>query len=501
MKRTRYGRAVASTAVALVAGIGFSPAAHGQVIVSADPGKSTSAPNSPGKPTRVEMTVSPAGTPKRTDRASLSFAGREVLDENAAVFYLQGLQLLGPLKVEEAEEISNLRDDAGLLANQDRADYLINQHLQDAVRVLELGARCRRCDWQTPIAEFGESALMPELGRFRAVARTLALKIRLAGARGNFDEAVSTLRIGIGFARHIADGPTLIQGLVGCAIADLMFLEMEEVVRKPGAPSLYWTLSSLGTPLFDVHATLANERRFVEFSFPELADIDSGRLGPEESLRAWKAFVKKIEPLRGGGAGGRSEGVADFTTAMSEVSNAIEVYPAACEYLLAAGYTLTEVNAMPMSYASLRYRLGQYLDAQDELHRWTTVPYWQAVLRLVALETAASELPSSRRIEALEMFSSPLARALSSHIRSERRLALLKCVEAIRLYAGVNAGKLPTRLSDTLSIAPCPLDPATGAAFDYRVEGGTAIISGASDPKWQSIVGFEYVVRVSSPGK
>jgi hypothetical protein len=63
-----------------------------------------------------------------------------------------------------------------------------------------------------------------------------------------------------------------------------------------------------------------------------------------------------------------------------------------------------------------------------------------------------------------------------AHVRLEQRLALLRTVEAIRLAAAKNGGKLPAGLSEVG--VPVPIDPVSGKPFEYRVEGLTAVLSG-----------------------
>jgi hypothetical protein len=61
--------------------------------------------------------------------------------------------------------------------------------------------------------------------------------------------------------------------------------------------------------------------------------------------------------------------------------------------------------------------------------------------------------------------------------RLEQRIALLRHVEALRLYAAEHDGKLPEKLSDIE--VPLPVDPFTGKPFAYKVEGGTAHVRGS----------------------
>jgi hypothetical protein len=59
--------------------------------------------------------------------------------------------------------------------------------------------------------------------------------------------------------------------------------------------------------------------------------------------------------------------------------------------------------------------------------------------------------------------------------RSERRVAALKCVEAIRLYAAAHNGKFPNELSEITQV-PVPADPVTKKPLIYRRNGSKAIL-------------------------
>jgi hypothetical protein len=58
--------------------------------------------------------------------------------------------------------------------------------------------------------------------------------------------------------------------------------------------------------------------------------------------------------------------------------------------------------------------------------------------------------------------------------RIEQRIALLRHVEALRLYAAGHGGKLPEKLSEVA--VPLPTDPFTGKSFEYRPDGTTAYL-------------------------
>jgi hypothetical protein len=65
-------------------------------------------------------------------------------------------------------------------------------------------------------------------------------------------------------------------------------------------------------------------------------------------------------------------------------------------------------------------------------------------------------------------------------VRLEQRIAMLRAVEAIRLDAATNGGKLPASLGD-LSV-PVPADPVSGKPFAYKLDGMTAVLEGKPTP-------------------
>jgi hypothetical protein len=62
-----------------------------------------------------------------------------------------------------------------------------------------------------------------------------------------------------------------------------------------------------------------------------------------------------------------------------------------------------------------------------------------------------------------------------------QRLALLRQVEALRLYAAAHDGKFPEKLADCG--VPLPVDPFTGKPFLYEVKDGTAHVRGTPPPR------------------
>ena len=78
--------------------------------------------------------------------------------------------------------------------------------------------------------------------------------------------------------------------------------------------------------------------------------------------------------------------------------------------------------------------------------------------------------------------------------RLERRIGLLRLVEALRIHAAAHAGKLPEALSQVTEV-PIPDDPATGHPFEYRRDGASAVIPTPPDDLKSPIPTYRITVR------
>jgi hypothetical protein len=117
--------------------------------------------------------------------------------------------------------------------------------------------------------------------------------------------------------------------------------------------------------------------------------------------------------------------------------------------------------------------------------KWQTFPYAEAIKGMEQAERRVREARAKVLSPAGDVPALPLAtlflpairRAWSAHARVDRRIAALRCVEAIRLYAAAHEGKLPRALADIKEV-PVPPDPYTGKPFAYRLAGGVATLEG-----------------------
>jgi hypothetical protein len=129
---------------------------------------------------------------------------------------------------------------------------------------------------------FSFSTRLPELSQFRNLGRVLAMKQYVQLADGRTRDAIQTTRIGLRFAR-VVQMDTVIGGLVGAAITRLTLRPMAEHLDQMSAgdcEQLYkLCLQALSTPE-PMAALIAAERRGIRSSLVEL-EQNIAKEGPD----------------------------------------------------------------------------------------------------------------------------------------------------------------------------------------------------------------------------
>ena len=116
---------------------------------------------------------------------------------------------------------------------------------------------------------------------------------------------------------------------------------------------------------------------------------------------------------------------------------------------------------------------------RDELMKLLNLPPWQFEPLFAELEP---HIRGNKNAPALfaDLLLPAAEKVHRAQWRLEQRLALLRHVEALRLYAAAHDGALPAKLSDIP--VPLPDDPFTGKPFRYEVTGQTAHLRGSPPP-------------------
>jgi hypothetical protein len=262
--------------------------------------------------------------------------------------------------------------------------------------------------------------------------------------------------------RSIAQGPTVIQDLVGVAITALMLKEVEGLMQMPDSPNLYWALTALPDPMIDMHSSLENEREVVFVEFPQLRNLESEILSPAQASAVASDFMKKIQTLGGGTGDEPFHGLLPVGWVMMHYSDAKE-------FLARNGYSQERIEAMPAAQAVLIYQKQEYLEMLDSFFKWFELPYYQAQPHLQEAEKRFDNHQHTKGIK-MNLFTTllpALSRIAFLQARLDRNIALLRTIEAIRMFTANNSGKLPRSLAEITSV-PIPADPVTGKDFIYR---------------------------------
>ena len=311
----------------------------------------------------------------------------------------------------------------------------------------------------------------------REFARFLAARARLEMAEGRLDKAVYTLRTGFALARHVGDGQLLIQALVGVAIGHVMLAQLEELLRQPGAPNLYWALTDLPRPFVDLRRPLQGEKLWLFGTFTELRNVDDPHLSPRQLER----LESMAELLLREGNGPRNP-TSDSVMRLAVIAWVAKDYPAAKQALIAAGRKPDDVEALPALQVVLIASLRDFERRQDDLFKWAALPYPDA---RPGLQRAHKELVRAKSppdgLSIAEVFLPALIKVVDTAARLDRRIAALRCIEAVRLHAAAHDGKPPAALADITEV-PIPIDPLTAKKFDYKVNGDMFTLSAGPPP-------------------
>jgi hypothetical protein len=86
-----------------------------------------------------------------------------------------------------------------------------------------------------------------------------------------------------------------------------------------------------------------------------------------------------------------------------------------------------------------------------------------------------------------------IEQARAASVRLDCLLVRLQTIEALRMHAAANAGKLPGSMSE-ITLVPIPINPITGQTIIYYVEDETAVLE---FPSPNSIVTYGEIIRLT----
>ena len=471
----------------------------------------------PPGPTIVSITLQPATTPRPTLKYHLVPEQYGLIAGNAATFYHRAMLMIagrqneeawqphsktGPAKLSFDEQLSAWLDVRAAHLPREEVRALLNR-FASIIREIELGANRDHCDWEFARRDEGINLLIPEIQNSRTLARLISLQARLAIADGRLEAALQSIQTGMTLARHVATGPTLIQTLVGDAIAFTMASCLEDLIGAPGAPSLFWALADRPRPFVDLRLAFESERHIVEKEFPALLDLDKGVWSLDQTRRVADSLQEKLFDIASGYP--IPEWNASVPSHLPPTSRRLilatmcaRIEPEARRALIQAGRSPAEVATLPVIQAALLYVYGQSRERRDAMFKWANVPYASSANEFKPVPLTAAERRANPLLAIFALLEEGYGPSRLAAVRVDRQLDILQVVEAIRLDATRHEGRLPASL-DAIKDLPIPLDQATGKSFEYRVHGDSATLIAPSLAEVQFTPAITIQIELTPP--
>lgn len=384
------------------------------------------------------------------------------LPGNAAILYLDSVLLMGPGARDKAEKAMEAYDSKDVARFNSLADSLKNRSL---IQELDLAGRREDCNWEAPLREMGAYTLLPHLAPLKDLGRILKVRALREIGQDKVDDALKTLRLGYEMSDKMGREPILISGLVSLSITSMMDDCLEQLMNRPDAPNLYWALSEFPSRRSILGASLDGESYWWVNAVPNL---NRAWVGEDLSAEQWRAVFDYLN------------GIINTThpsgpDAVTEISPEL-MRQAREQYAQTHPITPEQAAGVDPVIVVGSFYLSQYEIARDDLFDLRGLAYPVLLVKRKEygdhLAKLMREQPGNLFLQTLPNFQ----RAAWTFAWTDRRLAALTAVEAIRSYAAANGGELPAQLSD-ITDTPVPLNPATGQPFEYRVDNGVATLS------------------------
>jgi hypothetical protein len=445
----------------------------------------------------IRMTVTPAAAPVPSLRYRLVSRDVDLKPGNSVPHYYRAMLNLTRdtenIRKKYKEEDINQWETAGHEGTSlrdlplEKLRDVANSTLGAAGMHLAVATTSRECNWDLGIEDIRGpelvSVLLPEFQSARDLARMLTLRTRLEIAEHRYNEAVETMRQQYRLAHDVAQVPLLICGLVGIAIDSLSNAALVEFIANPDSPNMYWALTELTPSLANLQAAARFEMDFGARLFPYIHNAET----TEHSAEEWnRLFTQALQDF---GKAGGMVGDRGSTFILNDVGAGIAAnglaligYPHAKERLIAAGMNRERVEKMAVGQVLAIYMERNYRNIAEEWEKIWYVPFADMPKIADALDKrlAAAHMlgtGTDREIIPLASLLLPSIQATrNAQVRLERQVAALRVIEALRLYAAEHNGELPDSLDKITSVS-VPLNPATDKAFEYRLDGKTAMLT------------------------
>jgi len=332
----------------------------------------------------------------------------------------------------------------------------------------------RDAGWEYPIGEVpAMTILLPDVQGLRAfLGFGLSSRAKYHLSRGELEEALELIKVGIANARHMAATPFVINQLVAAAVHRTMLDRTVDLISQPQSPNLYWGLSAIPKGILSLEKTADFEGQVLALTFPFVKDLDKNR-----DSREWKKlFDQQLNQLA------QTMGLVVPKEEAAKKQAFAEAERVARRQLVEIpGYSREKVGQMTMEEAVLRWYVFNHLNLDARYNAYSVLPPREAIPQLVKLNKDANEFYSHLNSKFHDFFKNPLFNYLTLN-GVYRRIQIIRVIEAVRHYAATHDGKFPEKLKEITDI-PVPLDPLTDKPFVWKVEAGQATLSPPDFPE------------------
>jgi len=438
------------------------------------------------------LTLTPRQAPVQALKYQLLPLSSELKEGNAVPIYLRLVHEQSDVARRRRTDIPTKWNELPLESLPVRDTLAFLHEHRRFLRQMELGARRKTADWNYTLDEGSPiDILLPDVQNMRSYVPLLVLKVRVDLAAGNYEAAAHGLATGFAFSRHVSQGPFLINGLVGIAIAGQFQDTLLDFVQRPDAPNLYWSLAVLPRPLIPLRHGLELEERFLEMQFSDLADLDRERT-PEQ----WDGVLNRVrvEYQRISAASwmqAKKQAPLPRTSPGDSAATSPDL-PAARKYLAERMHLeAAEVKAMPPAQVLVLYLVGSFKEFRDDQFKAAYLPYPEAQPVLAEADKRLDAAPDTEAKRFAKTLMPAIVKILAAPNRVQRKIAALRVIEALRMHAAAHDGRLPDKLSE-VTVVPLPDDPGTGRPFEYHRDGRTATLTGRIPGQPLAITGLRY---------
>jgi hypothetical protein len=457
--------------------------------------------------TTVELSIAAAPEPRPALKYRLLPTISERKPGNAALHYYRAILFLRQKPKEYWQEYTDhekiwTEAPKAEFPKEQIANWLAAQrHVFTEIRH---GAYKEHCDWDFRLQDVRGPQLyeflLPEIQECRQLARSLRIKARYEIFDGRPDDALETLRWGYQLARHVAQPPLLVPGLVGLAISSVMNAELEHLIAE-SPHNYYWAIAGVPVPLVDLRPALEFEMNAPFQVFPFLKDPETAERSPDEWRRIVLQCLRDLAEL-----GGHQE-FRGWQGELAAAALMAKLYPVAREALISAGLDSSKVESMPSSQVVAIHTARVTAAAYHDIFKLSLLPYDQAMARLPKTMDRLEKdvfkrdamLQGNAGLPIANVFLPAVQAVLRADVRTARDIAALQAVEAIRLHAAAHGGQLPKSLADITAV-PVPNNPATGQPFSYQLDStaGTATLEVPTMVPFQPRQdGKRYTIRIT----